>query len=309
MEDNDPTQPGGPETHAQIDDSRLAIEQAIADRVQKSQSADFNAFNEDTGEIIPNALATSVPDEPADESKDEPKTEPAKAEPRMVSIVVDGQTIEVEESRILEAGKRTLQKTEAADRRLQEAAEKTRQADEYLRRAQQLSPRDAAPQTTAPPQDAPQQREPATFTPEMLDRALELKLYNRDAQKAAAKFREDFPEIATDPHLMNMAGAMEQQRLETVAALGESAGDPFESYRKHGDAIRTWMTKLTGAQPTADLIDKAERKRTISAVPAVNAKAPTPQAPKEPSVQELIEQERNARRGRPVQGYAVLNKR
>lgn len=281
----DPTQPGGQTEVA----PRLGAEEQIAQRVHDSQAPDFTGFNEDTGEVhaaAPAAQPAVAADEPA------PVVAPVAPEaPRMVAIVVDGQTIEVEESRILEAGKRTLQKDHAADRRLQEAANTKRQAEELLRQAQQLSVPDAAP-NPALPQGAPQAPQ-ATFTPEMLDTVLENKLYYRDAQKAAAKFREDFPEIAADPHLMNMAASMENQRLMTVTALGESAGDPFEAYRKHGEAVRAWMTKLGG--PAPDMNDKQERKRTITAIPAANARAPAPQAPKVLTVSEIIEEERKSR--------------
>lgn len=283
---------------------RLSAEEQIAARVNDAQAADFHGFDETTGEIdaAPIAAAPPAPAEPeVGDADPEPGAAPEPAAQRMVAIVVDGQTIEVEESRILEAGKRTLQKDHAADRRLQEAANTKRQAEELLRQAQQLSIPDAARQA-APSQDAPQQPQPqpaTSFTPEMLETVLENKLYMRDATKAAAKFREDFPDIAADPHLMSMAANMEQQRLNTATALGESYGDPFEAYRKHGEAVQKWVQKFTGAAPAPATQDKADRKRTITAIPAANARAPAPQPPKELTVSQIIEEERKSR-GRPM---------
>jgi hypothetical protein len=282
---------------------RERAEEQIAQRVNEAQAKDFATFNEDTGEIhAAPAPATEAAATEAKEPESQPAQEQTEPAPRMLSIVVDGRTIEVEESRILEAGKRTLQKDHAADRRLQEAAQAKRQAEELLRQAQRLSIPDTAQTTPAPSQDAPQQQHaPATqgLDPQALDTYLENKLYMRDAMKAAEKFKADFPEIASDPYLMNMAATMENERLSTAAALGESFGDPYAAYRKHGEAVQAWLQKRTGQAPQP-MTDKLERKRTITAVPAVNARAPAPQPPKAQTVSEIIEEERKARMGRQV---------
>jgi hypothetical protein len=310
---------GEPESGAQSQHltNRSSVEEEIAAKVHAEVAPDLHAFNEDTGEIIPNEpakeepapdtyqepseLATEGESQPEPEAKEEPAA-PAPAAPKMVAIVVDGQTIEVEESRIIEAGKRTLQKDQAADRRLQEATQAKRQAEELLRQAQRLSNPDTASTDTAPSQDAPQQHQQATqgLDPQALDTYLENKLYMRDAQKAAESFRKEFPDIAADPHLMGMAANLEERRLSTATALGESFGDPFEAYRKHGEAVREWMRKLSGKGPAVNLADKAEKKRTIVTVPAASARPAPPAPPREPTVSEIIEAERKARMGRPV---------
>lgn len=290
----DPTQQGG---QNEIQNARLSAEEQIAARVHSANAPDFSGFNEETGEVHAKPQAEEkAEDKPEiEEEKPEVKEEP---QPRTVSIVVDGQTVEVEESRILEAGKRALQKDHAADRRLQEAANAKRQAEELLRQAQRLSNPDAS--DDVPSKDAhTQQQEATSFTPEMLDTFLENKLYMRDAQKAAESFKKEFPEIAADPYLMNMAATLENQRLSTATALGESFGDPHDAYRKHGESIRSWLQKKTGT-PSVESVDKVERKRTITAVTAVNAKAPAPQPQKPQSISEIIEEERKARAGRHV---------
>lgn len=291
MSESDPTQTGG------RNEARLSVEEEIAARHMEATKDDYVDFPAEVTAAEEPPEAPEPAPEPAEAAPEpevapEPVAAPAPA-PKMASIVVDGQTIEVEESRLLEAGKRTLQKETAADRKLQDAARLKREAEEYAQRVG-FKGQEAPPQS-ALSQDAPQQ--PATFSPEALDAVLENKLYNRDAQKAAAKFREDFPEIAADPHLMNMAANLESQRLATVTALGESYGDPFEAYHKHGDAIRQWLGKYKPAEVSED---KVERKRTITAVPAANAKAPAPQQPREMTVSEVIAQERKAREGRPA---------
>jgi hypothetical protein len=293
--------------------NRSSVEEEIAAKVHAEMAPDLQAFNEETGEIIPNAPAEEKAEpegdayQPASDTATEaaPEPEPTPAAPpapKMVSIVVDGQAIEVEESRIIEAGKRTLQKDQAADRRLQEATQAKRQAEELLRQAQRLSNPDTAHQDPAPSQDAPQQHQQATqgLDPQALDTYLENKLYMRDAQKAADSFRKEFPDIAADPHLMGMAASLETQRLSTATALGESFGDPYEAYRKHGEAVREWMRKLSGKGPVVNMADKAEKKRTILTVPAASARPAPPAPPREPTVSEIIEAERKARMGRPV---------
>lgn len=298
-QENDPTPTGAEQTEpAAWTDNRLAAEEQIAARVQQNLASEFQAFDEDTGEVVAKEDAPE-PTVEADAPAIEAPPEPVLEAPRMVAIVVDGQTIEVEESRIWEAGKRTLQKDRAADKRLQEATQLKREAEEYAARVglQRPSP-DADPQP-APSQDAHQEQSATPFTPEALDTFLENKLYMRDAQKAATKFREDFKDIASDPYLMNMAVQLENQRLATVTALGESYGDPFDAYRKHGEEIRKWTAKLAGNKPEVSQ-DKLERKQTITAIPAANARPPAPKPDRPQTISEIIEEERKARMGRPI---------
>ena len=301
MADNDPTQQGG----QQPINPRNAALQQIAARVHEQTAPDMADFDEESGRITAREV------EAMDETIEQPDSvqaddAPAAQEPsattttKMLTIIVDGQPIEVEEARIIEAGKRTLQKDNAADKRLQEAAQLKRYYEQQVAQFQRASQADPDNQQ-APSHDAPQQQPSAiAIDPATLERYLENKLYARDAQKAAAKFVEDFPDIASDPHLMAMAARLEQQRLDTATALGESYGDPFEAYRKHGESVTKWLQERTG-KPAAVATDKQERKRTITAIPAVNARAPAPQAEKVLTVAEKIEQMRQQRlTGRPV---------
>lgn len=273
----------------------------------RPDAEDMQPVSDETGEIIQDAAAPAQAKvEPqADDVAPEPEPQaaaPAVAAPRMVSIVVDGQPIEVEESRLLEAGRRTLQKESAADRRLQEAQETLNRAKALERASQDPAQRS----NPAPSQDAPRQTTQAAATngldPAALDTYLENKLYMRDANKAAEQFRKDFPEIASDPYLMNIAANEEQKRLNTAAALGEAFGDPYEAYRKHGESVRKWLQERTGTQAPVVAVDKQERKRTITAIPAVNARAPAPAAKREPTTDERIEAMRAQRAagGRPL---------
>ncbi len=299
MADNDPTLQGG-----QQNNPRNAALQQIANRVHEQTAPDMADFDEESGQITAReveAMDETIAQAESGQAGDAPTVaEPsASTAPKMLTIIVDGQPIEVEETRIIEAGKRTLQKDNAADKRLQEAAQLKRYYEQQLTQMQRASQAD--PEHQAPSHDAPQQQPSAiAIDPATLERYLENKLYARDAQKAAAKFVEDFPEIAGDPHLMAMAARLEQQRLDTATALGESYGDPFEAYRKHGESVTKWLQERTG-KPAAGATDKQERKRTITAIPAVNARAPAPTEEKVLTVAEKIEQMRQQRlTGRPV---------
>jgi hypothetical protein len=216
----------------------------------------------------------------------------------MVSIVVHGQTIEVPEDKILEAGRRTLQKETAADRLLQDAAEKKRQAEALLQQARKLSLQGDAEAT--PQGEQPKQQTAGALDEATLDQKLEIKLFHRDAQRAARVFEQEFPDIANDPVLRGYAAQLEDERLAHAMAVGEPIGDPIDAYRKHGETVRKWLQERTGIKPAVPQ-DKQEKKRTITAVSAANAKPPAPKDDKPPTVSETIEAMRQSRQGRHLQ--------
>ena len=296
-----------------------AMSQIIAN-ANAQVAGDLADFDEESGTATPRPALEEQEAEPEpDDSviftppeKEEPE-EPTK--PKMIPIVVDGQTIEVEESRVIDSGKRTLQKEAAADRRLQEANRQKQEADREKQEAAELFRRARAAaaaagvddQNQALSQDAPQYQAPAT--PAIDPAALLNELENRvgqnvlahiKAQRAVDTFRQEFPEIAADPNLWQIAANLEQRRLEEAAALGEPLDASLEAYRKHGAEIRGWLASKAPqpqqAQQPAVSADKQERKRTITAVSAVNAKAPAPAAPKVLTVAEQIEQMRLQRK-------------
>lgn len=286
--DLDPTQTGGA-PDPKLNPRNAAMAQ-IAGQVDARQAEDLQDFDEETGEIKPKAEGkpnTTPAQDDVRPMEVEPEPAPVK---EMDTIIVDGQSLEVEKSRIYEAGKRTLQKESAADKRLQEANEMLARAKAFTR----ASPDPA--QQPAPSQDAPH-TQAIGLDPTQLDTFLENKLYMRDANKAAAKFKEDFPDIVSDPFLGQMAAQLEQKRLDEATALGESFGDPFEAYRKHGETVREWLAKRTG-QPAP--VDKQERKRTITAVPSTSARAPQPKEDVPKTTSQIIEEQRLARKGRQL---------
>jgi hypothetical protein len=296
MSDLDPTQQGGQELQPAHSARNAAIAE-IAKQAHAEVAPDLRKFDEESG-IVEEApkeepkQAQEVIEEVTPEEALKPEDKPAKT----VQIVVHGQTIEVPEDKIIEAGRRTLQKETAADKLLQQAAEKERRAEALLQQAQQRASKDPA---QAPSQeDAPQEQQ---LTPQVLDQYMEQKLYTREAQRAVKLFEQEFPEIAGDPHLLGIAARLEDERLAHAAAVGEPIGDPVEAYRKHGESVRKWLQERTGNKPTVPQ-DKQERKRSITTVQAANARAPAPQDKKPLTTAEIIEQQRIARRqGRQIQ--------
>jgi hypothetical protein len=303
----DPTQTGGQQEEQPYiaPNPRNAALAQIAQAAHDNVKGELSGFNEETGEVEQSQQQESQVQEVQEpEATAEPEKVETPTAPRMLTIIVDGQPIEVEESRILEAGKRTLQKDHAADRRLQEAAQTKRQAEQLLAQAQRLSIPDAG-NTETPSQDASTQpaRQQA-FDPEALATYVDNQLYMRDAEKAAAKFWKEFPEIASDPFLKGMAIDLENKRLTTAAALGERFGDPAEAYQKHGETIKKWLAERTGTAAPAvqSMAEKKDAKRTVMAIPAVNAKAPAPAEPKVLTTSQQIEAMRESRgKGRTLQ--------
>lgn len=301
---SDPTQEGGQEVKP-TSNARNAVLAQIAQQAHQNISDELSTFNEDTGEIGSAPQATPEPvrevaeAKPVEEAK--PSDEPQK---KVVSIVVDGQTIEVDEDKIIEAGKRTLQKESAADRRLQEATRLRQQAEALMNQAQQG-------RTESPPsQDAAQTAQAINgFTPETLTTLVQgLRtevtkevMTNLTAQEAVSKFRQEFVDIAQDPDLWLIAVKKNQDRLDHAMAVGAPPGDDLDAYRKIGAEIRA---KFQPSKAVEVPQDKADRKRTITAIPAVNAKAPAPQEQKPKTLAEQIEEMRRKR----SQGYRTLAK-
>jgi hypothetical protein len=312
----DPTQQGGTEevTPNPAENPRNAVMAQIASQAAASVADEMSSFDETTGEIHAPEQGTeqqqaAAPTETHDDGAADPAPAAEAAKPRMVSIVVDGQTIEVDEARIVEAGKRTLQKDHAADRRLQEAARERQQAQAMRQQVEQQAAyvRQVAQQhgieLQAPSSDAPQQQPQATqVDPDALKGFVKSLVYNERAETAADQFWREFPDIAGDPYLRQMAASLENERLATAAAVGEPLGDPYAAYRKHGETIRDWLKQRTAPAAAATAsTDKVDRKRTITVAPAANARAPAPTAPKVLSVSEQIEQMRQRRQsGRTV---------
>lgn len=300
---SDPTQQGGQDPKP-TQNGRNAVMAQIAQNAHAQVADELSNFNEETGEIEGSKPAEQTA--PVVEQPETPEVKaetPAEAQKRFRSIVVDGKTIEVDEDKVIETGIRALQKQEAADRRLQEATRLRQQAEQLLNQAK-------GQQNTAPSSDeSPTAQAINGITPETLTtlvQGLEGQITERvfgtlTDQQAVEKFRQEFQDIASDPDLWLIAVNKNQQRLDHAMAVGAPAGDDLDAYRKIGAEIRTKFVPPKAAEVPQD---KADRKRTITAIPAVNAKAPAPQEQRPKTMSEQIEEMRRKR----AQGYRTLSK-
>lgn len=295
MIDDDATQQGAEqETNLQPAwKNRAAAMEEVARTSNAMRAAEFEPA--ETEEDQPSKQAEEKQAQPSqDAAEDQPEAKASEpVEPKRRTIIVDGQRIEVDEDKILEAGIKTLQKESAADKRLQEATALLKRAKQgYAQQEQEQEPEESQRNSYIDP-DALYQA---------VDRMTEQKVYASEARRAATAFKSEFPEIASDPYLMKLAADLEEQRLTHSLSVGEPLGDPGDAYRKHGQEIKKWLAKQSSALPAADSsTEKLERKRQITVVPSANVRAtPTTQANRELTVQEQIEQIRLARKGRPI---------
>ena len=224
--------------------------------------------------------------------------QPAPVVPKTRTIVVDGQRIEVDESKIFEAGVKTLQKETAADKRLQEA-------NLLLQRAKQGHAAQSVETEQSAPNPQPSHLDQEALM-DVVGKLVQREVYGTEADRAADLFVNEYPEIASDPFLAKIAHDLEDQRLAHALSVGEPFGNPAAAYRKHGEAIRSWLKAKAPAPtsaPAAPAVDtsKQERKREITVVQSASARAPNPNAQEKPqTVDEVIEGMRRARQGRPI---------
>lgn len=280
----------------QVNPRQAAMAQ-IAQAAHEKAAVDMAQFDEETGQVLPNANAPAEQPEPEARAEQSVTPEPeVVAEPhqkRIVSLVVDGQKIDVDEERVLEAGKRTLQKESAADKRLAEANELLRRAKAQ---ASRVDPEPAA-DDQAPSNDVPRDAKTPTVDHAAVFQTVEQMLYVSEAKKAVRKFKQEFPEVASDDYLMAIAAQLEDRRISEATELGESLGDPEEAYRKHGETIRSWI-QSKGAKPAdkhQEPSSRTEAKRQIVAVPGANVRAAAPADKKPPTVADTIEEMRQKR--------------
>jgi hypothetical protein len=313
MTQENATQPGAFESASSARSQAMA---QIAARVHDGQAADLSTFDEGTGEITGKLKAepeqtTETVETPVEASTEEVVEQPAQtaqvqqpADDGLETIVIDGQEKKVKRDQIIEAGRRTLQKESAADRRLEEAAE-------TLRRVKAM---EAALMRGQPSSDAGDGNEPsssdgangttstrATATPD-LGTLVDERLWLRDADKAAQRFKEEFKDLADDPYAARLVAQLENERLGQLANEGKAVtgSDPWEAYKAHGAKVREWLGKAKPTEPVKVSTDKAERKRDTVTVTGSTTRTPAPTQSKPPTLSETIEKMRIARMGRAI---------
>lgn len=267
--------------------TRDTVEEQIANQVIEKRKAE--------GEIddVPDADQTA-------EATNEAVATPETPEPEMVEVKVEGQVFSVPKEKVEEeGGLEAFQKKAAADLIFRRAKETKEEANRLLAAAKQLQPQQPvnepenklvqaveALRFNANPEEAARAVRELVggnqLTPDQINQIADQRYAHR---RAAEKFQEKYPDILKDPILHSIAANFENQEL----AKGRRDFDVmFDQIGKH---LTDWRGSLAG-----NFKEKEQKKSTITNIPQAKAKANLPDAPKEPTVQEIIAQERRARK-------------
>lgn len=273
-------------------------------------------------------------EEPKAEPKEEPKVEaeapkveepnkveqavetPAVVEPpalETVKVKVDGEEFDVPKAEIEEAGGipayRMLRAMENRLKKVNETAAQTKQAQAAL--AQYIQ------QQSQPPQKTPDQliaekidvirygtpEESAAALREVLEKSNPRVDQNQITQLAVSKmhqtlaierFKEEFADVVSNPMLLKLATAVEQERL----SHGQVQDWPT-FYRQIGNEIRSAIrpsqpTPTTGT-PSQPSSDKEARKASIVNLPTAAARAELPKEEKPETREDVLNSMRKAR--------------
>jgi hypothetical protein len=320
MEDDKVVTPEGATTEEKslasgFHDRRAEMLEVIAKRVE----SDFDE------KIKADAIIMATPGTPPDDHMTEtPKEEPVAEvvpEPKKVKLTIYGQEKEVTEDEVIEAGKRALQKIGAADKTLEEAS-KLKKEVEQLREHIMRSP--SQDRTVDPPkQDANIQQwvsairygteEEATQAFQQALEAMKPKADQIDSRQvgqivdqrlsqaqivqrfSAPPEAGGFGDLVTDPYLFQIA------TIEAEKLLQSGAPNSWDTYVEAGRKTREWRDRAMGkpiSQPEP-VNEKAERKKSIDAIPSASARTVTgnKEPEREPTPSEVIEQMRRSRVG------------
>lgn len=260
---------------------------------------DWNAMSdEEKGQAI--ASAQLAPEAaPAEETPPAEEAPAAAApEPKKLKGKVDGKEVEFDESAVLEAGLRALQKESTADKRLEEATRARDEAEKLRLRVEQTL-------VGSPPAAAPKSAQETIIAKDKL-RGIVHKIQYGSLDEAEQALQEYGTEMAKlgQPNGLTLAELHQsldlreaQQFVKTNYAdvVGDenlkdlfvgkvnkklAAGDtrPYlEICKETGDELRTWRTPAKQKPtPPADgsRAAAAERKRTTVSIPAAAARQP-----------------------------------
>jgi len=228
----------------------------------------------------------------ADADGIEAEFEPAPVDDPIETLKVDGEEREVPQSKVLEEGRRAMQKELAADKRLEEAALLKKQYEELLARANQ--------QFTPPPpveEDLTETIQNAAFDPEAAKRlaqaikgrdaatpdVMQLVREEIQAQHMLDRFKTEFKDIVEDERALTLAASMEAQKRQ--------AGDKrplYDIWAEVGNDIRTWKAGLSGQT-------KQEAKAKLQDINVASARIEQKDTPRPPTMSEVIDRLAKAR--------------
>ncbi len=322
----------------ELDPRDEAIAEIAKDRAQeRDEMLKENGFEPEVadGEVEPDpdevsAETTSQDGEPGDGEESEPPAdneEETHAATKKRTLKVDGEEVEFDEDKIIDAGIRALQKESAADKRLEEATE-------LLRQAKALSNNQNEQQNSQPPVTTQGAETPTLATDEAkaIANAIQYgdeeesaeaiqKIFGRsqatqeiqqlspaDIQKAVSdqlafnsaiemleKPPEDggFGDLMSDPMLSKMVADKEAE-LRTEKEWG-SYHDLFTAA---GNAIREWRNDLIGKSSgnVSDIKSRQQRKASANSTVSSASTTSSPAAPEKPkSTSDIIEEMRRSR--------------
>lgn len=246
-----------------------------------------------------NKEETEVKEEDKEDVKEELKEEKQEQKPEIVKIKVDGQEQEVTLDKILDAGKRTLQKESSADKRLEEATRLLREIETKYAQPKQESPSQEWDDNTiaeALEHGTTEQKAYAislirgrsNATPEQLtDQVASRVLDTVDFRNSAEWFSTEYKDIVDDPYLLQLASMAEDK----ARAVGDNRSRR-ELYKEIGDNLRKWKG---GTTAPASFEAKKEQKSTIVNLPTASIKKSAPEPQKAKSTSDVIEDMRKAR--------------
>ena len=218
--------------------------------------------------------------------------EPAPVTDPVETLKIDGEEREVPQSKVLEEGRRAMQKELAADKRLEEVALLKKQYEELLARANQ--------QFTPPPpveEDLTETIQNAAFDPEAARRLAQaikgrdtatpdmMKLVREEIsnQHMLDRFKTEFKDIVEDERTLTLAASMEVQKRQ--------AGDTrplYDIWAEVGNDIRSWKAGLSGQT-------KQEAKAKLQDINVASARIEQKEGPRPPTMSEVIDKLAKAR--------------
>ena len=244
---------------------------------------------------------------------------PVVEEPAREKLKIDGQEQEVEVSKILEAGRRALQKDMAADKRLEEAT-RAREEAERLRLKMEQTLAQAQPVEKKPDPQASilakedlrgivhkiqygSEEEAAQALVDYGTKMAELGQSGRlthtelnhalDLREAQQFVKSNYADVVGDENLKELFVGKVNRKL----AAGDSRSYQ-EICKETGDELRAWkgMPKTDPTPAGGSRALAAERKRSTVSVPAAAARQQPPTQPTAPpSTSELVAKARAAR--------------
>lgn len=261
---------------------RHELHNQIAKNLYESKAPDIHQIAANVPRD-PEDFVDTNPDEDPQYSPDAPGLEadyePPPSEDPKETLKVNGEEIEVPQSKVLEEGKKALQIGLATTQALEEAKQLKRQYEELLKGKTQESK----------PDDLTEAIQNAAFDPEAAKRVAQAlqerpqqdvhKVIREEiaAQAMLDRFKNEFKDIVEDDKALRLAATMEAEK--------RAAGDTrplYDIWAEVGNDIRGWKQSLSGQS-------KQEAKEKLRDINVAGSRLETKDAPRPKSISEQID--------------------